>query len=163
MTENGDSHKYTTKYDPDEVDPLKENDEKKQLNVINVPDDQTETNSENDTKKKGNNIKGNKRFASLSLYLTFNKSFLLFLPFDIGNYKRVMDHYEISKKSKKPFCLLISICLILLIVIIFLISFWPRLPDYLTAEVCSETECFDSSSQVSAFYWTFFLLLSQAL
>ncbi|XP_058444866.1 protein gone early [Malaya genurostris] len=63
-------------------------------------------------------------------------------------YNRLLTTYEVSRKSERPFVSLIVLTLLLLLAIILLVIFWPRLPEYLTKEVCLEAECLEASKQI---------------
>ncbi|XP_055588245.1 protein gone early [Uranotaenia lowii] len=65
-----------------------------------------------------------------------------------ASYHRLLTTFEVSKKSERPLISLILIVLLLLIVLILLVIFWPRLPGYLTKEVCLEAECLEASKQI---------------
>lgn len=68
-----------------------------------------------------------------------------------GTYDAMLTRLDISEKARPPFLLTIGLCVLLLVVIIVMIAFWPRIPFYMRAEVCVDKECMDSSSQVSCF------------
>ncbi|XP_055528240.1 protein gone early [Wyeomyia smithii] len=63
-------------------------------------------------------------------------------------YSRLLATFEVSKKSERPFVLFILLILLLLLTVILLAVFWPRLPGYLTKEVCLEAECLEASKQL---------------
>lgn len=65
-----------------------------------------------------------------------------------GTYDAMLTRLDISEKARLPFLLIIGVCVFLLVVVIVLIAFWPRIPFYMRAEICVEKECMDSSSQV---------------
>ncbi|XP_055623689.1 protein gone early isoform X2 [Toxorhynchites rutilus septentrionalis] len=65
-------------------------------------------------------------------------------------YDRLLNAFDVSKKSERPFVGLILTTLVLLIVLIVLIIVWPRIPEYLTKEICVETECMEASKQILA-------------
>ncbi|XP_058831508.1 protein gone early [Topomyia yanbarensis] len=63
-------------------------------------------------------------------------------------YNRLLTSFEVSKKSERPLISLILLSLLLLVALILLVIFWPRLPGYLTREVCLEAECLEASKQL---------------
>lgn len=65
-----------------------------------------------------------------------------------GTYDAMLTRLDISDKARLPFLLTIGLCVLLLVVVIVLIAFWPRTPFYMRAEICVDKECMDSSSQV---------------
>ncbi|XP_053698382.1 protein gone early [Sabethes cyaneus] len=65
-----------------------------------------------------------------------------------STYNSVLTTFEVSKKSERPFISLILVILLLLLTVILLAIFWPRLPSYLTKEVCLEAECLEASKQL---------------
>lgn len=64
------------------------------------------------------------------------------------SYNRVLTTFDITPKAERPFVSLVLITLLLLIVLILLAILWPRLPSYLTKEVCLEAECLEASKQI---------------
>jgi hypothetical protein len=66
-----------------------------------------------------------------------------------GAYGRLLARYDITKKAENPFLLLTILCLLLAIVLIVLVCLFPRVPSYMRAEVCIESECLEASKQVS--------------
>lgn len=70
-----------------------------------------------------------------------------------GTYESVLSRLDISEKAKLPFLLANSLCAILLIILVVLIAFWPRIPYYMKASVCVDKECMDSSAQVSGYFF----------
>lgn len=62
---------------------------------------------------------------------------------------RVYTRYDVSQKSRFPFLLLCSLCLLFFIVTVLLLIIWPYIPSYMRADVCTDPECFDVSKQVS--------------
>lgn len=72
-----------------------------------------------------------------------------------GTYDAMLTRLDISDKARLPFLLTIGLCVLLLVVIIVMIAFWPRTPFYMRAEICVNKECMDSSSQVGRNLITF--------
>lgn len=65
-----------------------------------------------------------------------------------GTYESMLSRLDISQKAKLPFLIAVSLCAIFLIILIVLISFWPRIPYYMKADICVDKECIDASAQV---------------
>ncbi|XP_062538314.1 protein gone early [Armigeres subalbatus] len=65
-----------------------------------------------------------------------------------ASYDHVMTTFDITKKAERPFIGLILVTVLLLLVLIVLAILWPRLPGYLTKEVCLEAECLEASKQI---------------
>lgn len=65
-----------------------------------------------------------------------------------ASYNHVLTTFDITAKAERPFVSLILVTVLLLLVIILLAILWPRLPSYLTKEVCLEAECLEASKQI---------------
>ncbi|GAB0089347.1 Peptidase M13 [Sergentomyia squamirostris] len=120
---NNVGEKYTKKYDPEEISPLKQ--AKQVTNANNQDTSVTVSDSPevNPPKKK------------TKYKIT-------------DHYESVMTQMELNKRSQTVFICLLVLCLILMIILIGLVIFWPKIHDYMTAEVCVEQECLDASSQI---------------
>lgn len=68
-----------------------------------------------------------------------------------GTYHSILTNLQISEKARLPFLLTIGLAAILLLAIIIMIAFWPRIPYYMKANICVDKECLQASSQVSHF------------
>lgn len=65
-----------------------------------------------------------------------------------GFYDRVLTTFEVSKKAERPLITMFLLILLLLVVVVILAALWPRIPSYLTKEVCLEAECLEASKQI---------------
>ncbi|XP_055840885.1 protein gone early [Episyrphus balteatus] len=55
---------------------------------------------------------------------------------------------QLSPKRRLLYIATASLCALLLVIIIFLIAFWPEVPFYLKAELCVDKECVLASQQI---------------
>ncbi|XP_037927153.1 protein gone early isoform X2 [Hermetia illucens] len=69
-----------------------------------------------------------------------------------GSCGAFMSLLEMPKRAQLPFLIAIILCVIFLVILICLIAFWPRIPHYMTADVCTDKECMDASQQM--LIWT---------
>ncbi|XP_059616553.1 protein gone early [Phlebotomus argentipes] len=117
------TEKYTKKFDPEEISPLKQ--PKQVTNSTNQDTSVTVSDSPevNPPKKK------------TKYKIT-------------DHYESVIAQLELNKRSQTVFLCLIGLCIVLVVVLISMIVFWPRIHDYMTAEVCVDKECLDASAQI---------------
>lgn len=69
-----------------------------------------------------------------------------------GTYYSILTNLHINEKARMPFMLTIGLAAILLLIIIVMIAFWPRIPYYMKANICVDKECMQASSQVFFFF-----------
>ena len=156
--------KYTHNFDLNEISPLRTTSKDQQINS-DIPAQSATINVDNvDTfvpqKKSANKLKGKILFKFFIIFSFSHKDFsvasdkykFFFIFFLIGTYEAVLTRLDISGKARLPFLTAISLCVLLLIVLIILIAFWPSIPYYMKADICVEKECLDASSQVSFSY-----------
>lgn len=140
MAENGNggnvaitgADKYTHNYDAEEIDPLQ----------LRGSAEKTDRNRLTDT------------VAAVEITPDVSDSFVPMArkPSKLrGTYEAVLARLDITARARLPFLLVILLCVLLLIVVIAMCAFWPRIPYYMRADVCVDVECLDSSAQVSRF------------
>lgn len=67
-----------------------------------------------------------------------------------GTYDDIVGRLDLSERARRPFCVVVVLCAMLLTTVIGMAVFWPRVPAYLWSPVCVDKECMDASVQVSS-------------